>query len=128
MNEHLKTRRRHSAEFKSQVVEACSAPGASTAGVALAFGVNANLVRQWRKGRGFRPTGEELTRPALIGPMVTAPPAPSFVPVALPGAQPQAAPPADIRLEVRRGALAVNVMWPASAAADCAAWLRELLR
>jgi transposase len=51
MNEHRKTRRRHSAEFKSQVVEACSVPGASTAGVALAFGVNANLVRQWRKGK-----------------------------------------------------------------------------
>jgi transposase len=48
--------------------------------------------------------------------------------VALPAAQPQAAPPADIRLEVRPGALAVNVMWPVSAAADCAAWLRELLR
>jgi transposase len=128
MNEHRKTRRRHSAEFKSQVVQACSAPGASTAGVALAFGVNANLVRQWRKGRGFRPTGDELARPAWMGTTVTAPPAPSFVPLALPVAQPQAAPPADIRLEVRRGALAVNVMWPVSAAADCATWLREWLR
>ena len=47
MNEHRKTRRRHSTEFKSQVVEAFSVPGASTAGVALAFGINANLVRQW---------------------------------------------------------------------------------
>jgi transposase len=128
MNEHRKTRRRHSADFKSQVVAACSAPGASTAGVALAFGVNANLVRQWRKGRGFRPTGDELARPAWMGTTVTAPPTPSFVPLALPVAQPQAAPLADIRLEVRRGALAVNVMWPVSAAADCAAWLREWLR
>ena len=128
MNEHRKTRRRHSADFKSQVVAACSAPGASTAGVALAFGVNANLVRQWRKGRGFGPTGDELARPAWMGTTVTAPLAPSFVPLALPAAQPQAAPPADIRLEVRPGALAVNVMWPVSAAADCAPWLRELLR
>jgi transposase len=127
VNEHRKTRRRHSAEFKSQVVEACSAPGASTAGVALAFGVNANLVRQWRKGRGFRPTGGELALPAVTAAMVTTPAAPAFVALALPAAQPQAAPPADIRLEVRRGALEVNVMWPASAA-DCAAWLRELLR
>jgi transposase len=34
----------------------------------------------------------------------------------------------DIRIELRRGATAVNVAWPLVAAGDCAAWLRELLR
>jgi len=31
-------------------------------------------------------------------------------------------------LELKRGALGVNVIWPISAAADCAGWLRELLQ
>lgn len=34
----------------------------------------------------------------------------------------------DIRIEIQRGATTVNVTWPASAASDCAQWLRELLR
>ena len=34
----------------------------------------------------------------------------------------------DIRIELRRGAMAVHVAWPLAAAGDCAAWLRELLR
>lgn len=127
MNEHRKgPRRRHSTEFKTEVVNACGVPGASTASVALAFGLNANLVRQWLHGRGFKRASGALTLPA------PAPHAPTFVPLALPAsapAKPQAATPAgDIRVEVRRGALHVNVSWPQSAGADCAAWLRELLR
>ena len=34
----------------------------------------------------------------------------------------------DIHLELRRGAIAVNVTWPLSASGQCAAWLREILR
>jgi transposase len=33
-----------------------------------------------------------------------------------------------IRAEIKRGALLVSVDWPISAAGECAAWLRELLR
>jgi len=37
--------------------------------------------------------------------------------------------PADeSRIELQRGATAFKVAWPSTAAADCAAWLRELLR
>ena len=43
---------------KRSVVEQCLMPGASVAGVALAHGINANLVRRWivqhRSGRLFR--------------------------------------------------------------------------
>ena len=123
MDTHRKPRRRHSAEFKSQVVEACNAPGASIAGVALSFGVSANLVHQWRKGCGLRhssgtqPPSQELAA------------SPAFIPLALPSLVPEpAAAPVDIRIEVRCNALHVNVAWPCTAAADCAAWLRELLR
>ncbi|MDP9607488.1 UNVERIFIED_ORG: hypothetical protein J2W38_007313 [Variovorax paradoxus] len=41
---------------------------------------------------------------------------------------PSQAPAGDIRLELRRGAIAVNVIWPLSASSECAAWLREILR
>jgi transposase-like protein len=38
---------RHNAEFKTRVVTACEQAGASIAGIALANGVNANLVHCW---------------------------------------------------------------------------------
>jgi hypothetical protein len=34
----------------------------------------------------------------------------------------------DIRIELQRGTTTVKVTWPLSAAAECAAWLREVLR
>ena len=53
-------RRRHGAEFKAKVLAACDEPGASISGVALAHGLNANLVRQWRAGRGVKLTTREF--------------------------------------------------------------------
>ncbi len=38
---------RRSPELKAAIVAACLVPGASVAAVALAHGVNANLVRKW---------------------------------------------------------------------------------
>lgn len=40
-------RQRHSPQFKQQVVAACAEPGASVAGIALAHGLNANILRKW---------------------------------------------------------------------------------
>lgn len=34
----------------------------------------------------------------------------------------------DIRIEVKRAGTAISVTWPSRSAAECAAWLRELLR
>ena len=110
MDEHHKTRRRHSVEFKSRVVQACNAPGASTAGVALTFGVNANLVRQWRKGRGYRPPGGLQAQAPSQDHTVTAA---AFVPMRLPTAAP-----ADIRIALCQGALAVNVTSPTALRAN----------
>ncbi len=42
-------RRRHSPEFKAEVLKACAEPGNTIAGVAQRYGVNANLVHKWRK-------------------------------------------------------------------------------
>jgi transposase len=40
-------RRKHGAEFKAQVVAACRPVGVSIAAIAMANGVNANLLRRW---------------------------------------------------------------------------------
>jgi transposase len=104
------TRRRHSAELKKQILDECARPGASVAGVALAHGINANVVHKWRRLSGNN-------RPAVQ---------PTFVPVSLP--TPTSAVAADIRIELHRGAASVAVTWPIAAAAECAAWMRELLK
>jgi len=109
-------RRRHSASFKAEVLTACAQPGASVASVALTHGINANLVHRWRRDaadRGRARRGKtELAE---------------FVPMAI-AAAPVVTAPEDIRIELRRGACAVSIAWPTSAAPACAIWLRELLR
>ncbi len=114
-------RRRHSDEFKANAVAACQQPGVSMAAVAMAHGINANLLRRWvRDGEAkpeVAPRGEQCQAPAL--------PCPAFVPMDIPAS---AAPVADIRIELRRGSMTVAVTWPASAATECATWIRELLR
>lgn len=41
-------RRRYPLEYKRQVVQESLSPGASIAGVALAHGINANMLHNWR--------------------------------------------------------------------------------
>lgn len=40
-------RRTYTAAYKLDLVRRCSEPGVSVAGVAMAYGINANLVRRW---------------------------------------------------------------------------------
>ncbi len=42
-------RRRYDPESKARLVAACLEPGVSISGLALAHGVNANLLRKWVK-------------------------------------------------------------------------------
>ena len=102
-------RRRHSAELKAQVLSECAQRGASVASVAMSHGINANIVHKWRRLEGAVPL-----------------PVASFVPVVLPA--PTCPAPADIRMELRRGATSMTINWPVAAAGECAAWMRELLR
>ena len=63
-------RRRHSAEFKTAVIQECRKPGVSIAAVALAHGLNANMLRKWvRESERDAPTA----RPALRHPGTGAP-------------------------------------------------------
>jgi len=116
MDSKRETRRRHSRDLKLAVLAECNEPGASVSAIALAHGLNANLVHRWRKnavGRVALPDARsiadgfiELTLPARA------------VPAKLP----------DIRIELRRGATTVTVNWPMAGAGECAAWLRDWLR
>ena len=98
----------------------------SMAAVAMAQGVNANLLRRWVRDA-------EMNAPTTVVSATTAatPKAQEsktvFVPVSLPPpGQPAHVP--DVCIELRHGPIAVTVTWPASAASECAAWMRELLR
>ncbi|HEY1090439.1 MAG TPA: transposase [Burkholderiaceae bacterium] len=119
-------RRRHSDEFKADLVAACTQPGISIAAVAMANGVNANLLRRWVTEVEMRASvDDDNPQAAVTASRPTT--APSFVPVSLPS-PPTPTPSPDIRIELQRGATTIAVTWPASAASECAAWMRELLR
>ena len=47
LSEGRRRRRKHSDEFKAHIVAACCKPGVSSASVAMANGINANLLRRW---------------------------------------------------------------------------------
>jgi transposase-like protein len=114
-------RRRHSALFKAEAVGACQQPGVSIAAVALARGLNANMLRDWvrkaeRSGRpiAIRPTVPDAALQTPEG----------FVPVGLPASPTEG----TIRIVVRRKGRTVSIEWPGSAAHECALMLRELVR
>ncbi len=112
--------RRHSAQLKEQVLQACSEPGASVAVIARLHGLNANVVHRWRALQ--REMSKQAIEPAL------ALPTPGFVAVAVQSEAAASCAPADIRIELRRGASAATVHWPVESAAACASWLSEWLR
>ena len=111
-------------------MQACRQPGVSIAAVALANGLNANMVRKWVIDAEAKPAqvpASDPVGPALTDDKPTPSAPPSFLPLAL--RTPAVPMPADeIRIELQRGATAIKVAWPSAAAADCAVWLRELLR
>lgn len=119
-------RRLHSDEFKARAVASCMQPGMSMAAVAMAHGVNANLLRRWVREAEMKPAPRAISK-AAAEPVQTPSRETLFVPVSLPEPTPQPQL-ADIRIELQRGATAITVTWPASAAGECATWLRELLR
>jgi transposase len=108
--ENSRKRRRYGADLKTQVLAECDQPGASVAKVAMAHGINANIVHGWRK----------LAREAGAAAVSD-----QFVPVTV---TPKVADERAIEVELRRGATTVKLSWPMSAAMDLSAWMRELLR
>jgi transposase-like protein len=107
--------------FKAEAIGACQQPGVSIAAVALARGLNANMLRHWvrlaeRKAPiAIRPTVSE----------VSVENAEAFVPVRLSSSSSSDG---AIRIELRRKGHSVSIAWPASAARECAMLLRELMK
>lgn len=115
-------RRTHAPEFKAQVLAACRQPGASIASVALAHGLNSNVVHKWLAGIGMKRSGQRLPTEA------NSPAAPmQFLPVGLPvdnserGAHTQ-----DIRLDLDLGALQIKLHCAHGAGASLAALLHAV--
>ena len=114
------TRRYYSPQLKTEVIQECRQSGASVAGIALAHGINANIVHRWLheeeraalllRAQSFMPVTLQQGLPVLP----TVERGPSVTP--------------DIRVEVHKGSSTITVNWPLAGAASCSAWLREWLR
>jgi transposase len=113
--ERSRKRRRYSGELKARILAECDAPGASVARVAMAHGINANIVHGWRKLARVAPKSASLVRQ-------------EFVPVAVAPAVPSQPMECDIEVELHRGPVTIKLLWPIGAAGDLTAWMRELLR
>jgi transposase-like protein len=111
-------RRRHSKEFKAMAIRAAMQPNVSLAAVALHYRLNANLLRSWVAAQEERDAAQ-AARQELNGP------SPEFVPLQIQNGVARAT---HIEIEVRRGATAITVRWPLSAASDCATCLQGWLR
>jgi transposase len=110
-------RRMHSAQLKATVLQRCAEPGASVAAIALEHGLNANLVHRWRRIAEGREHGRFAVAVAE-----------QFVSVPIESPAPRAPADEPIRIELRRGGTVAIVQWPVSGVAECAAWMRELMR
>lgn len=104
-------RRTHPAEFKAKLVAICRQPGISVSAVALAHGVNANLLRRWVKQF---PVGIEF--PVTPTPI-------KLVPVQI-----ETLPDENIQFDIQRGATRIHIRWPVIEADACARWLGGWLK
>jgi transposase-like protein len=123
--------RRHSPEFKARVIELARQGSGSVAAVALANGLNANMLRRWVRDAeltdGNRCAAGMAPRAGV----------PMFIPVAMPAdedrgacASQTASPPVrpscgNVVVDIRRGATTVHASLPLDE--HSAAWLREVL-
>jgi transposase len=138
-----KPRRRYSAQFRQQVIEEASRPGVRVASVAGAYDLNVGVVRRWIANASTRErlhahaeaARQRLKEPRAVAaglgsagaPSVGSDPAASFLAISVGGGA-AASPALEIRIQFNRGSTSIGVTWPASAAADCGQWLREVMR
>lgn len=117
------TRRKHSKEFRAEVIQACREPSASVAAIALRSGLNANVVYRWLREEALSVHADGHSGSAMSKCLDA-----QFIAVQLPQPSLAATPSTDIRVEVTRANATIVVKWPLQDSAACAAWLREWLR
>ena len=114
-------RGRYTDEFKAQIIAACRQPGVSTSAVALANGINANLVRRW-----IVQSDDSSTEPKSS--LKSSSPE-GFVQIASRAvcADSVVASEPCLRLEIRKSDLAISLSLPMGQHSECAALLKLLL-
>ena len=117
--------RTYTAEFKAQLVAACQQPGASIAALASSQGMNANVLHRWLKEHAHSGCHQLIKQSRSVAPAATSP-VPAFLPVKLTVTEPEPAV-AEIKAELRKGALSMHIIWPVSAATQFASWATALL-
>lgn len=106
------SRRTHPIEFKAELVAMCRQPGISVSAVALAHGLNANLLRRWMKQFPVDANFPVATSPAKLVPIQVE---------TLPSD-------GNIQFDIQRGATRINICWPVAGAEACAQWLGAWLK
>jgi len=108
-------RRKHTIDFKTDLVTMCSQPGISVSAVAQAHGVNANLLRRWMKQ--YPADGKAPLAPASS----------KLVPVQVEvtNTSPTGE---EIHFDIQRGTTRIHIRWPLAGATACVqllgAWLK----
>ena len=115
------SRRRYSAQFKSDAVQACLAPGAVTAHVARELGINHKMLGRWVNRHRRQLTQD---KPAFV-PWSPSEREPILDQTLSSPAQMHREP---IRVSCSHGNQQVRVEWPVSDGPQCAEFLREWLR
>jgi len=105
-----KKRRRHSNDFKAQVLAEINQPGTSIAAVAQRHGLNANLIHKWHRS------------PALSRKLLRTPP--SFVEVKAPAQRSESS--ASIVLELPCQGTTIKIHWPVGHAMAMVDWLKAM--
>ncbi len=133
---HKRSWRRHSDDFKARVIALALEPHASLASVALAHGINANMLRRWVRAHTATTahSGSSDHSPSAVAHDGHNPPTLSFVQLPTEVSQPLKAttPPASrpptsstIEVQIQRGDTRLVVRLPMTG--DSATWLREVL-
>ena len=110
----VRQRRKHTPEFKQQLVGLCR-PGVSTSAVALAHGVNAHLLRRWIKQDTREASLHTVQSPAKL--------------VAVQVDMPADTPVDDaIEITIQHGRARISIRWPGNRSEAWGQWLSEWVK
>ncbi|MFZ3140148.1 IS66-like element accessory protein TnpA [Polaromonas sp.] len=112
------TKRRHSAAFKRKLVKLTEEAGASVAAIALAHGINANLLFKWRRAQSSRSARLKPVTQAVLLPvtMDSLPPASAIIELPAPAVRASPARAAAGVIEIEVGGARVRLRGSVDAA------------
>lgn len=114
ISQSITRRRTHTPEFKQGLVALCQT-GISISGVALAHGVNANLLRRWITQYSAANSLPAMKTPAKLVPVQVESPVVSQADDA-------------IEINIQKRSAQINIRWPANRAHAFGQWLSVWLK